>query len=536
MYEGYTVHKDTSHRQKTVLQQQYQLRRFLASYAAFPEGYEFQHGDRYVVLLTPPHQVAVHAADGTWSRQARDENIHGPAPYTESWYNGYLLESGLPQFFLGPEHLGMVANTGEAQALGVEPQALRTPPPAEYLQIRYPETPENVFMRDVDGEDAGSYHYTLTNKDRLRLARQFPAVNFPGRVKEVFLPQQNSGYIFISHNMNISFTEMGEADVEWRENEAAASYVSDDGPVPALAAALIVDKKERDAAIFDAHAAHAVAVPPAHHTPNGIGHWAFLQPVDALRANILGYGAADAVVDARRRGALSGGMRQEQVPHVVWYPDPVLLNPAAVPERPGGWEFYTAEAAKRAAQFGDQEAFGTAGVRNPTAAQIWRIRERFQMCMGSGETDADLTRGIDLVWMPDDADVSRTADEWERGDNDESKDCGYGIDERSGLAHNPLNPEQPNNQTAHSAELAAYETRMFGDTNITLDRGSARRGHPEEHKLWYHDGARWIKYHLAGSVDWSSRPSVDKLNKWREQGQRRSGWRLKREYSRMIYP
>ncbi|KAK6406800.1 hypothetical protein LTR81_018626 [Elasticomyces elasticus] len=62
----------------------------------------------------------------------------------------------------------------------------------------------------------------------------------------------------------------------------------------------------------------------------------------------------------------------------------------------GRWDFYSSNCRNEAElRFGLQEMYGFADIAQPTASQIWRVREILREC-----GDEDVTMGIGLVWVP----------------------------------------------------------------------------------------------------------------------------------------
>ncbi|KAF2216141.1 hypothetical protein CERZMDRAFT_81303 [Cercospora zeae-maydis SCOH1-5] len=69
---------------------------------------------------------------------------------------------------------------------------------------------------------------------------------------------------------------------------------------------------------------------------------------------------------------------------------------------PGEWAFGTFASYLAAARFGNNAGFGTWGVHQPSAQQIWNIRQMYKAAIAreGSEIREDATADIDLIWRP----------------------------------------------------------------------------------------------------------------------------------------
>lgn len=279
---------------------------------------------------------------------------------------------------------------------------------------------------------------------------------------------------------------------------------------------------------------HAVLDPPRGDFPPGEGHFNFLNTVDAeIALDEYGLTSAPALANQREQGNLPIPSRTDvKGPHIVWFPNVALLNPLFQPKGDGQWAYLTAESSRAAARdFGNRDGFGTAMVEHPSAAHLFRIREEFREVMLSGEYHRDLTEGIDLIWVP-----ARAGGGVEDGATNAAAAprIDYGYDNITGLAHEPTNGGS-NDQTPLVGRKFHLQTRTFGNITVTMDRYAAKVGFIELHKLFIHNGAKWIQWHRASSMNWNDPTMVNDLNRWREQACRRADWPNKRGDRRENY-
>nr|POF11605.1 hypothetical protein CFP56_44443 [Quercus suber] len=132
------------------------------------------------------------------------------------------------------------------------------------------------------------------------------------------------------------------------------------------------------------------------HVFRGFGTWCWQEDADRLLANSLGYFQPEEVTIARGNGHV--GMASG--PGVMFFPDVRFLDPPSQPSGPGRWEYFT-ELSEQLARinFGLQEDYP--GVPQPTALQMWHLRQRNQRNISRGTRIEDPTEHINLVWIPD---------------------------------------------------------------------------------------------------------------------------------------
>ncbi|KAK5131452.1 hypothetical protein LTR08_000916 [Meristemomyces frigidus] len=207
------------------------------------------------------------------------------------------------------------------------------------------------------------------------------------------------------------------------------------------------------------------------------------------------------------------------------------VNPDTQPEGEGRWEYLTDVTRELAwLNFGGQEGFGFGDVAEPSAHDIWRLRQRYRARIAGGEAVEDFTAGndgnrIDVVWIParpappaeDDVPATPTAG----GQSGE-------VDARAAEVHEPFNRGE-NDQTAPSAR-ARYETRLLpvGSTaakKVTVDRGFCRVGEKELWKTAICKGdGEWVPYPKLANLDWNNKKQIAKLNAWRDRAYANAGW------------
>lgn len=329
------------------MRDRYRLRRQLANWAQFPEGYEFMHAvaggpPRAIVLLTPPDQVAVRREDGTWIRRPRNEEEDGPEPYTMEWYLAYLRAHDLPLWFLRPEHLACVDNDAEAKFLGYNNSSSRVLPPTHYLEMRYPEVP--LYPGPDIYSNGEAYALNITETQLRRLARRFPATMAnanAGGYRIFVLP---SGHIVIRHRRTKHRERLADAAwVDWQPETALnmrASYrvegVTTPPTITRPASRHVERQTMRDAGPM-------VRMVDLDQVPHGLGTWGWLNPaVDLQLARAFGLNTPLEVATARQNGMLAG-MPVDARPMTVFTPNARYLNPTRQPAGPGQWEYLTTE-------------------------------------------------------------------------------------------------------------------------------------------------------------------------------------------------
>ena len=167
--------------------------------------------------------------------------------------------------------------------------------------------------------------------------------------------------------------------------------------------------------------------------------------------------------------------------------------------------------------------------------------------MRCGELHKDVTREVDLVWVPGAPPQPGVNQDLESGPAPPVvppvNQFGVPIvappgsgpayinedvqDRHTGLSHQPLNRGE-NNQTGQRGKRI-YQTRLINGKKYTVDRSrawprSAKWNLIEHHKEWYVDrtGA-WRRYEKHAEIDWDDKDLVEALNKWREQVYDRHG-------------
>ncbi|SMQ47912.1 unnamed protein product [Zymoseptoria tritici ST99CH_3D7] len=548
--------------QRALLNEACSRRIVLAQYQRFPEGYEFEHhlvGEqkaRTVILLSPPDLVAIRDEDGIWARHTRQEEEHGPPPYSADFYSMYLYDSGLPSWFLTKDHRDMSVTNREQVQLGIQ----HTPHP-QYLEVRYPTTP----MRPIANGAPNAFKLNMSEEDQLKLARNFPVTNL---LKSGYLVDVVSdGYVVIDLPPALS-AQLKADDVTWISSDFKSSYIIEEPANPRHIQLTRSDPQRRQELIEAAERdEHGMRVNP-NVTPEGDGYWDWLQAeVDSERAKVLDIFDPAEMAAARLRGFYRKGMSRTESPAVIWrlhneaevhnqaevHEGPPIQNlwhwnPSQQPPGQGVWKFAEEAAREKAAQlFGNAEEFNMAGNPFPDAATIFTLRLQFQFQINKGRipSESDPTQSITLVWevaaqadYPPGADVIKTraespsADDASLADELPPPDHDYGYDERSMLRHDPMNggkPGSPNDQRGLIGE-AHYMTANIHGTIITLDRSPAQQHKPHQsHKLRVFD-TRWNPYQPAGDeFDWSDAASIVKLNKWRNQIMNRRQWPKLRE-------
>ncbi|KAF2158535.1 hypothetical protein M409DRAFT_61578 [Zasmidium cellare ATCC 36951] len=545
---------------KSAFKRRYIARRSLADLAGLPEGFEFQHRldeqhPRAVILLTPPNMVAVCNGNGLWERRLRQMQ-DGPPPYTPEWYRAYLRDSNLPAWFLTTGHIDMLTNDIEAQLLGVADTEL--PParqvPASYLAVRYPTFPQ--FPKLVGVGHFQPYQYPLTDHERLCVARQFPATNLLGAdTRILILP---GAYIQIHYDpSSTGCPVLNSNNLRWSRAAASrASYINKKADTVSLSDILSpsVDNRSGLAAMKSNNGGF---VNPSERL-SGLGAWEWLDAdVDIPAAQVLGFQQPSDVAVAVQRGHLRTGRAEYDAPSVVWQPDMRYFNPDVEPAEPGIWEFLSDAAREKARDdLGGQDAFGLADSPDPNAYEIWQIRQYFKLFSADSGSQHDPTAEIDLVWIlagPGEAAEVQVAGPVVAGAQEEPTaptpqiqpvipgevDASHGFDNTTGLAHEPLNHGE-NNQTASDGR-GSYSTRLINGKKITLDRARAHpilgASTPQLHRLWtYTNCGKWQRYpETGGKIDWADKVSVEKLNKWRQQSEKRNQWAPKRVLPREQY-
>lgn len=555
----------------------YIRRRELANLSRFPEGYEVRHqllGSQMCnfFVLTPPDQVAVQRENGSWYRRSRVEEQDGPAPYSVLWYQTYLMEHGMPQWFMQPEHTHLLQDDTEAQMLGRTNEPYNSPPPADYLQVRYPSKPE-LPTPDIYGTGQ-VYAYEMSEEEQLKVARRFPATNaVPATFEAADTDEESphyrihvlpSGHIFVQHPQEAGDDDlvMGREAMPWQTASSAdvtSSYVLEgsqqqESTVPSFAHAATrlahVRLQENEGGIVN-----------PSEIPQGPGQWEWLTEEDDYHAQALGFRDQVDVTQAREAGLLAQGISSNDAPAVVWKSDPRYFNPPTPPEGPGRWEYFTPSARTLAwLNYGGREGFDFADILRPSATDIWRLRQNYQWRIQEGENIDDYTAGgdgdrIDLVWIPgaqrrspdidsllgifegDDLAESSPSESSISNVGDSEREDLTGpnigeIDPISGETHEPYNRGE-NDQTGTHGK-AQYQTRILPEgeedaKKITVDRSRCYVNVKEPWKAWLAGKkGQWIRYHGFGDLGWDNKKEVEKLNKWRDQTFNRHEWPLKR--------
>ena len=522
-----------------------------------PEGFSFSwmasdgHNHK-APLLTPPDFEAVQREDGSWYRVPRMAGGSVPSPYSKAWYKEYLRTHGLPEYFLRPRHLAMLLDNEESEHLqvpNVPSPTLAVAPSRDYLQRRYSASPlwpqpgTKLYRLDSlsDGARAGlvRYHPGLLVK-----TFTYNVYVFPDAHLELRLPGE-------ALDCQIVY----EDDARWARfddrTSVPSSYHQESTGLHILSHAN--QASTRDALIQAAVNEHAL-INPMEDIP-GLGELTFLSEGERLEAQRRGYTSARQVSMARRRGDLAVGTGTNAGPLVVFRPDQAMLNPREQPSGAGAWRFLTSagetsNAGLAAIQFG-----GSRGLpAYPSARQIRRLGQLFRE---AGRTD--LTRQIDIVWVPGAVDdeiaidpvleeVAESEEEEEEEEEEDEKDeeDDEEADEESlsstaslreasqmtlpytddGLIFDPTNNNGVRGGVYdQTGEWAEYQTTLrHGDRCITIDRSRAWYDTPEPHKLWCYSYRGWRKWPHAHSMDWKDKSKVNALNKHREQTHQRAKW------------
>ncbi|CAK3799926.1 Hypothetical predicted protein [Lecanosticta acicola] len=535
LYEGQELGLSSAENvaRRLVLVSRWERRLGLAMLAMLPEGYEWtnhlQTGEvRSVILLTPPNRVAIRLANGTWKRDYRIQEVHGPAPYTWEWYLEYLHLSGLPRWFLSLGHAELLGNRAEASVLG---QDLHVRTPAvnpQYLEARYPHEPRYHAFNDDNGKEI--YKFKPTHSQQLQLARNFPATSMPNKDREVLLLP--GGYIQLHHDPDsLPYRSLAFEEIPWKRG-ACASYILE--PLNEdLEELSILDLDNRESLFQQATQGGGIVNPFSE--PRGEGEFRWIEDEDEMRAQLLGYVDSDgepspiAITRAREIGALAAGIHARAAPAVVFVPNQRYFNPPEQPKGLGHWDFFNKESRELArVQFAGEIDYNFGNITDVTAEQIWRLRQEY---IGEFENP---TAEIDLVWIPASsfsaaADAEQEDEDAEEAEGPLEEDLGFGVDSKSGLAHWPPN-DNLYDQTANEGDEPIYQTRMIRGKKYTVDRAPPKaNGIPQEAKLWIPEKVgRWTIYHKRDALDWSDQKSLDALHKWRDQVAARHGWPGKR--------
>lgn len=386
----------------------FRARRQLAFYALFPEGYTFLNRlsnstTVAAMVLTPPNLIAEQDFEGRWTRRERVEAQDGPPPYTQQWYSMYLRNRCLPPWFMSVEHQSLIHNDHEAGLLGVPGASSSRPqlPPPEYLALRYPTVP--LYLRpSTDRSSVLSYDLPSTTNDReLRaLARRFPAVLANRMLGQNQISVSRTGHIILRR---VPADEISSLDIRspsnWRQESKSYLRASYRQHWVEQAPSLILPvSREAEEEILRA----AGAFPDLDQIPHGLGHFSWLHEIDERVADALGYRTPDEIVEARQTGGLAG-MRDRDRPRVVWYPDRDFFQPQEQPTGQGYWEFFTVQGdsnarVQAALDWGNGPVFPDTS--NPTAEDIWHLRQRYRDLVTRGMISQDPTNGIELVWIP----------------------------------------------------------------------------------------------------------------------------------------
>jgi hypothetical protein len=541
------------------LQTRFYLRRHIAILNLYPEGYEFIHelanGEAIaVILLSPPDLIAARGRNGRFFRRKREES-DGPAPYDMHWYQTvYLARHNLPSWFLRPEHMACYRYAAEGDGLGIALiEDLPVPPEINlYHGLRYPAPWSLLAIVD------GPAQYTLRSLEEAeRLARRFPAilVSFlQGASDILILPE---GYVRILSDASSIDTNgsliLTPNDVEWipeyqlqqRDLRPRASYQLTDADT---AKAVAYERATAGATVNEEEIESQGGLIDLDQVPNGLGEFRWVDGQNMAVVRTLGYeescAGAHSFVIAREGGAFRG-MPARNLPRTVFYPDRRYLNPAQQPEGPGHWEYLTTGrdgTSERLAwtNFGGNEAEGLADVPEPTAADIWTVRQRVE-----SEGREDITRDIDIVWVPDAPSQSASAGGSDRQESSENSSdsevepsqrsdspADPSVDPETNETHDPTNAGD-NDQT--SSTVPNYRTKRVNGRTVTIDRARAHAGTVEPHKTWvFGKNNKWRQYPQAASLDWNNSRAVEKLNKWRDLALFR-GWERVRKDDRPDY-
>lgn len=555
----------------------WQLRRDLAELSRRPEGYLFTYrasdGRFYSVpLLSPPDMEAVQRADGTWYRARRQQDITNhresftPIPYTEQWYQDYLHNLGLPDYFLRVGHLAMIHDNLETKRLGMmnapSPQ-YATIPRRDYLNLRFSATPH--WPRQGSN---GTYRLEIqTEGARASLAHYFPALSVTEFQYRVYvLP---SGYIQLRSMTEIEPANMPvqtEDDVDWDGFEEGQMVLSSYHREIMGNHFFHRQSQPRDALIQSFIDQHAV-INPTEDIP-GQGRMAFLTDEDEERAYSSGYindqNAADPqlVNQARMRGELAVGTGPNAGPIVVFRPNQNFRNPRLQPQGSGAWHFLTSDGPTSNRGFAAINLGGSHGLPTyPTASQIRRLGQLF---IEDGRED--LTDMIDIVWVPGAEDndpgedpvldgTIEAADEEASPTRTKEQEASRNVEPASDVSSPPsddgaegeANGLHPNHDptdgrpgTMHDQTgdpiRAVYETQWSGGRYITVDRSRVWLGKVEPHKFYSYSARGWVQWKHWKDMDWNDPDWINALNKHREQTyQRAKIWNRKRDTKREDY-
>ncbi|EMC92069.1 hypothetical protein BAUCODRAFT_275033 [Baudoinia panamericana UAMH 10762] len=250
--------------------------------------------------------------------------------------------------------------------------------------------------------------------------------------------------------------------------------------------------------------------------PSGLGRFEWLElNVDDVWAQQIGFTDPSQIEEARGAGYFSRGPYPQDSPMTVWYPYRPYLNPDSEPGVPGQWAFHTSYPANSDKQKAESFFGGLLG-REPTAKDVWHLR--IQLLDPRSEN-------VDLVWIPHQKEDS------DSDDNDGNELIPFGhklgqVDPFSGLIHNPLNRGENDQTGGYNAD---YYTRSINRRAYTLDRQRAHHNHAEPHKSWVVDkSGHWMQWPGYGTLNWSIKDAVERMNKWRVQKLSRDGWPAKR--------
>ena len=540
----------TSEDDAAAIRLRFQARRALANYALYPEGYRIQNNingetPRELTLLTPPDQVAVRRADGTWYRRPRNPTEDGPRPYTMHWYLEYIRAGNLPSWFMRPEHLVYLVNNEEAKWLSLgNLSASDNVPAVGYLEMRYP-TPPLYPRRDVFG-NGQAYAYDLMPAEQLYLSRRFPATAANGANGDYRVYVHPNGYIEVRERMAVYGAVVNEPAGErlleerttWEpetDTNFRASYIIE-GEHDHVTPPLRASSASRAAANTAAAALGGLVNP--REVPAGLGNWQWLQPhVDQPLAHAQAIDTPFNATRLREAGALAPGLGGLDEPAVVFYPNVRYLNPTTQPTAHGRWEYLTAAESGSSRHlahlnFGGGDDFGFEDNPTLTAAELWELRSEYLQA-----NLIDPTREVDIVWIPEGDSPPPpppTPSTPSTPGSSITADPGDEYDIDSELLHQPLNRGE-NNQTGVYGQRH-YQSRMINGKQYTVDRQRAHAPLQEPHKSWIcNNNGRWHQWKGYSTLDWSDRNEVEKMNKWREQAFARHFWPKKRRQARPDY-
>jgi len=290
--------------------------------------------------------------------------------------------------------------------------------------------------------------------------------------------------------------------------------------------------------------------------PAGVGHWEWLDSTDRDVAEASGFGSSfEDITNARAAGAFSLNADRQDVPSVVWYPDPRYFNPQDQPSGPGHWAFLTTGRDGHSDQgFARLNLGGTSGMSNdPTASQIFRLRQQYR-----AQGREDLTAEMRIVWIPgEDGSDSEGDDPVLQPLSPDEEDSlfvppdGPGAEQVEapqrpqhgvlgpGILPSDFDPTNGNpggktDQTARLCKPRYYTFRIAGRV-ITLDRAVPQVGKVEEHKTYVFTEEGWRQHTGHVELDWTSQKVLSALTRWREQAARRNGWPQIRPAPRVVY-